>query len=95
MIYDHICNSCNKEFEAEYKMSDPVPDTCPNCNVKGQVKRLISSGLSGKVELSGKENVAKLWAEGKQLAKDAKSKEKVLANLVGEDRYENNMKSRR
>lgn len=92
--YEHTCELCAHEWEQDYSMSDPVPTTCPGCNKPGGVKRLISWS-AGKVELSGKDNVKKLWAEGKAIARDANKKENLLANLVGEDKYQANVSNKR
>lgn len=84
--YEHCCEKCKHEWEEEYKMADPVPNTCPKCKVKGKVKRLISV-CAGTVILTGKENVKKQWAEGKKIAAEAAKNENLLANLVGESTY--------
>jgi putative FmdB family regulatory protein len=89
MQYEHMCTACSHEWEEEYKMSDPIPDKCPKCKKKGKVKRLISSGISGKCPLVGKELTASLWAEGKKMAREAKTNEKKAANYQGESNYHN------
>lgn len=86
--YSHLCKKCQHEWDDEYKMSEPVPDTCPSCKEVGGVKRLISAATPGKVELYGKELAAHLYAEGKKLARS--SKESTIANLVGEERFHQN-----
>ena len=82
--YDHRCNSCQHEWEDTYSIKDPVPTICPNCNVDGQVQRLISSNVSAQVELTGRELVNKLWKEGKDLARQARKDEKLAHNLYGD-----------
>lgn len=84
--YEHQCTACNQEFELEYKMSDPVPTTCPLCNTEGQVKRLISWS-AGKVELSGQELKAHLTSEAKKAKIEARKNENLVANVVGENNY--------
>ena len=85
--YEHKCEACGHEWEETYKMADPVPDTCPSCKEQGKVKRLISWS-SGRVELTGNEQIQKLRSEGKQMAKDMGKDEKKLANFIGEDKYQ-------
>lgn len=85
--YEHLCESCNYEWEDLYSMSDPVPEECPECKIKGKVKRLIS-WCSGVVELTGKEAVHKAWADGKKMAQEMKRNENKAANFVGEDNYQ-------
>lgn len=41
--YDYLCLNCGNRFEEFQKMTDPVLTECPAC--KGNVKRLIGSGL--------------------------------------------------
>lgn len=86
--YEHKCEACKHEWEDLYKISDPVPDECPNCHEKGQVKRLISWS-SGRVELTGMEGVQKAKEDGKKMAKEMGRDEKKLANFIGEDKYQN------
>ncbi|MCK9567821.1 zinc ribbon domain-containing protein [Candidatus Pacearchaeota archaeon] len=81
--YLHICNACNQEFEDIYSIHAAVPTVCPNCNVEGQVKRLISCNVSANVELTGRELVQKLWKEGKDLARQARTDEKLARTLYG------------
>lgn len=89
--YEHLCLQCNKEFEDIYGMTEPVPTKCPLCNFVGKVKRLVSGG-SGKgiVSVTGHELRAKLKQEGQQLKRDALKDERVLANLVGEEKFQKN-----
>lgn len=87
--YEHQCEKCNHEWEDVYKMSDPIPDVCPNCEVKGHVKRLIS-WCAGTVILTGRENVIKHWNDGKKLAKEMNKNENKAANFIGEDKFHKN-----
>ncbi len=41
-IYEYRCGNCGHELEAIQKMSDPVLETCPDCN-RDALKRLISA----------------------------------------------------
>lgn len=40
--YDYVCSVCAHTFEAFQKMSDPVLESCPQC--EGLVKRKIGAG---------------------------------------------------
>ncbi len=88
--YEHLCQDkeCNYEWEDEYSIKADPPKICPKCN-KETVKRLISLGGKGVVELNGNELVEKLKEDTKQLKRDAASNANVYANLVGESVYHN------
>lgn len=86
--YEHRCDTCKHEWEAEYSIKVDPPKTCPECKAETAV-RLISLGGKGVVELGGNELVEKLKADAKTLQKDARKDEKIYANLLGEDRYQN------
>ena len=86
-VYAHLCNNCNKEFELEYSIKANPPDTCPLCNFKGKVKRLIS-GTNGRVELYGHELKQHLKEEGQKFKRDVHNSESLYANVLGEDKYE-------
>jgi putative FmdB family regulatory protein len=81
--YEHGCSKCGYEWEDIYSIHDSVPTVCPNCKSEGNIKRLISTPATGKVELTGKDLVRKLWKEGKDLAKQAKTNDNLAANLYG------------
>ena len=87
--YEHLCSNCKHEWEDIYSIRQDPPCTCPSCNVEGGVKRLISGG-SGKgiVEITGNELKAKLMTEGRELKRAALKDENLMANLVGEARYQ-------
>jgi putative FmdB family regulatory protein len=40
-IYEYACEKCDREFEAEQRITDDPIKTCPHCKSK-KVKRLIS-----------------------------------------------------
>lgn len=64
---------------------------CPQCKEDGKetpVKRLISLGGKGVVELTGAELVSKVKADAAQLKKEAAKSEKVYSSLLGEDKYQ-------
>ena len=90
--YDFLClnESCKNEFDEFQSMNDPYPP-CPKCGCT-EIKRLISQGSSVKVELYGQELMSKLRSDGLKLKKQAYKDEKLLANIVGEDKYQSNVK---
>ncbi|HLG27098.1 MAG TPA: zinc ribbon domain-containing protein [Paenisporosarcina sp.] len=91
VTYEHLCEKCNNEFEDIYGMTEPIPTKCPLCGCDGRVKRLVSGGSGrGIVNLTGHELQAKLRQEGRDLKRAALKDEKVLANLVGEDKFQKN-----
>lgn len=84
--YEHQCETCNHEWEDMYSISAEPPDTCPKCQAK-TVKRLISLGGKGVVELVGQDLIDKVKSDAQALKKEAGAKEKVYANLLGEQKY--------
>ncbi len=84
--YEHKCNSCEHEWEDMYSITAEPPKVCPTCKAE-TVIRLISLGSKGVVELTGHELVAKVKEDIKTLKKES-GKEKVYANLLGEDKYQ-------
>ena len=85
-FYEHLCETCGYEWEDEYSIKDDPPDTCPKCQAK-TVKRLISLGGKGVVELTGQELIDKCKNDAKQLKKDMTNNANVYANMLGESRY--------
>lgn len=89
--YEHLCNNCKHEWEDIYSIVQDPPTLCPSCNVDGKVQRLVSGGSGrGIVEITGHELKAKLKADGQDLKRAALKDERVLANLVGETKYQTN-----
>lgn len=86
-FYEHICETCKHEWEEEYSIKADPPDTCPNCQAK-TVKRLISLGGRGVVELTGQDLVDKCKADAQQMKKDIAKDEKKYASMLGEDKYQ-------
>lgn len=86
--YEHQCQNpeCNHEWEDEYSIKDNPPEVCPKCNEK-TVKRLISLGGKGVVELYGQDLVDKCKADAKKISKEASGSEKLYSNLLGETKY--------
>jgi putative FmdB family regulatory protein len=48
-IYEFECLSCSERFDRLQKLSDPDPDSCPNCGATGVRRRLTAPSfrLSG------------------------------------------------
>lgn len=90
--YDHICQECNFEWSDFYSVKQDPPKVCPQCNVEGKVKRLISDNISVKMVLSNREFQENLKNEQAKIAKQVKTDENFKANLAGEEKYQN-MKS--
>lgn len=42
-IYAFRCSGCGHEFDRLQKLSDPDPDTCPDCGVAGGVGRQLTA----------------------------------------------------
>lgn len=42
--YEYLCESCGHRFEKFQLINEAPVDTCPNCNGKGKVKRLMGAG---------------------------------------------------
>lgn len=79
------------EFEEYHSMSIKL-EKCPQCTAEGkdqEIKRLISSGSKGVVELYGQDLVDKIKGDIRKLKADAAKDEKVYANLLGEEKYQN------
>lgn len=85
-IYEHICESCQHEWEEEYSIKADPPKVCPKCG-KETVKRLISLGGKGVVELTGYELVEKCKADAQQMKKDMAKNTNTYANMLGDSKY--------
>jgi len=86
-FYDHECGACGHIWEDFYSMVTDPPDTCPKCEVVGQVKRLIANNIAVRVPLKGNELKAKIKEDAQKMRQEVATNEKLKANLVGEDRY--------
>ena len=42
-IYAYHCAACGHRFDRLQKLSDPDPDTCPECGATGEVKRQLTA----------------------------------------------------
>lgn len=88
--YDYLCET-HGETELTHSMFDETPKNCPVCLEVGDerpMKRLISYATPGKVELTGQDMKAKIKADAQQLKRDAASNPNILANLVGDGKFE-------
>lgn len=90
-IFEFECEECNFGWEDICTLSE-LPTVCPECQTENRVKKLISLPAPGKVELSGRELKDKLKIDTQKLKADAGKNENLLANLVGESKYEGNLK---
>lgn len=85
--YEFQCQECKHEWEDFLSIKAPDPD-CPSCQAK-KTLRLISGGSGrGVVELTGQDLIDKVKSDVRDLKKDAAQKEKVYANLLGDDKYQ-------
>lgn len=89
--YPHICHACEFEWEEFYSIRDEPPTKCPKCETEGQVERLIG-GCCGRgiVQLTGHELNEKIKEDSAKFEREVQSNEKLLANLVGEQKYHSN-----
>ena len=76
-------------FEEFHSMSEKI-ENCPMCEKDGKVqpvKRLISLSGKGVVVLTGQDLAAQIKSDANKLAQTANSNERVLADIVGHDKY--------
>lgn len=86
--YEYEC-PVHGEFEETHSVKIKL-EHCPKCKSEGkdqEVKRLISLGGKGVVELTGQDLINKIKGDVGQLKKDAAKSDKVYANLLGESKY--------
>ncbi len=86
--YVHECQTCLYQWEDLFKMSEAVPEECPDCHEKGSVKRIPALCAPGKVELNQQDMKANIKAGAQQLRRDASKNENLQANLMGESNYQ-------
>jgi putative FmdB family regulatory protein len=88
--YEYFCE-VHGEFEEEHSITIKLTH-CSKCKEEGreqEIKRLISLGGKGIVELSGQDLVNQVKSDAKKLQRDAAKSEKIYSNLLGEAKYEN------
>lgn len=86
--YEYEC-PVHDVFEETHSIKIKL-EHCPKCKEEGNeqpIKRLISLGGKGVVELSGQELINKIKGDASQIKKDAAKSDKVYANLLGESKY--------
>ncbi len=86
--YEYECPT-HGEFEETHSIKVKL-EHCPKCKEEGKeqaIKRLISLGGKGVVELSGQDLINKIKGDVGQLKKDAAKSDKIYANLLGESKY--------
>ena len=87
--YIHECTDkeCGHEWEDFYSITEDPPKVCPKCG-KETAKRLISGGSGrGIVELTGRDLTDKIRADARNIVKESYTNENVIANFVGEEKY--------
>jgi putative FmdB family regulatory protein len=85
-FYEHICETCKHEWEEEYSIKDNPPESCPKCQAK-TVKRLISLGGKGVVELTGQDLINKCKEDANKIKKEIAHDANKYANFLGEAKY--------
>jgi putative FmdB family regulatory protein len=89
--YPHICHECNHEWDDFYSIKAAPPTVCPKCGTEGKVERLIAGGSGrGIMDVTGEELRQKLDKEAQDMVRECSTNEKMLANIVGENKYHNN-----
>lgn len=86
-IYEYEC-PVHGIFEEEHSILIKL-EFCPKCKEEGKeqsIKRLISLGGRGVVELYGQELIEKCKSDAKKIEQEASKNENKYANLLGEDR---------
>lgn len=90
--FEHLTEDCGFIWEDIVFFDEPLPNTCPECGEQGNIIKLISLPAQGKVLLTGRDLSAKLKSDGQQMMREATKNENTLANLVGESKFEQNLK---
>lgn len=91
--YEHHCGHCSQNFDDFYSIKADPPLVCNLCGAPGKVVRLISGGSGrGVVEVVGYEFKEKVKAETTDMIARAHIDENYRANLIGEDKYQGNLK---
>jgi len=86
--YEYEC-PIHGVFEEFHSMSEKI-EYCPECEkngIKQSVKRLISLSGKGVVVLRGRDLADKIKSDAAKLNQQANKSEKVLADMVGHDKY--------
>lgn len=89
-LFEFECEECEYEWEEVMSWKDPIPSECPECKTEGKVRKLISLPSPGVVELTKREFKEQLNANRHKLKNEVYRNENLLANVVGEDKYQGN-----
>lgn len=85
--YEHMCKSCDYEWEDTYSMTKDPPTICPQCQ-KETAMRVISGGGHGKMVLNDAEWKESLKDETRKFKKELYSSEKAYSNFISESKYQ-------
>lgn len=89
-FYDYKCKSCNKVWESFHGTSVTSRDkACKFC--KSDDIKILIHPVKGKRELTGYDLKESISAGAAKMVKEAENNENILANLVGEDKYNDNV----
>lgn len=87
-IYDYECPE-HGIFEEEHSIKIKL-QYCPKCEEEGkqqEIKRLISLGGKGVVELYGQDLIDKCKNDAKKIKEEMHNSTNKYANMLGDDRY--------
>ncbi len=85
-LYNCTNTECNNSWEDFHDVNNVVL-VCPECKQE-TAKRMIIGGFGVAVTLSGHELKAHLKSEGQKLKRECLKNENLLANIVGEDKFQ-------
>jgi len=93
--YFHQCQNteCNNEWEDEYSIKLDPPKQCPKC-LQDTAKRLINCKGGIEVALEGRDLVDKVKQDSVKLRREMYTNENTYANIVGEKKYESQLKEK-
>ena len=90
-IFEYECGNCEYVWEDTILSGEPEPEFCPQCEEK-EVRKLMSLPAAGKVKLYGQDFKNQMATEAKKLEQQMYRDENLLANFVGEKKYEQKTK---
>lgn len=88
-LKDLLCNDCEHEWE---DLVDGELPPCPKCNSANTRTTFPKKIGYVKVELNRIEKKQKLKEDSAKLKKEMKSNENLRANVMGEEKYNNEVK---
>lgn len=89
--FEFECTKCEHQWDVIQSWRDPIPEECPECKEKGNVRKLISLPARGVVELTGHELTASIKEQAQKDKAEILKSENKVANLVGESKYQTNV----